>query len=251
MLSKTQIKYIQSLFHKKFREQYREYLIEGPKMLWEAIASQQKEIRSVYALSDWADQHADLTKTLGKEIVQVTEGEMRKISSLSNPGPVLAIMGMRIIPEVESFQGITLLLDGIQDPGNLGTMIRTADWFGIQHLICGEGCVDCYNPKVIQSTMGSIFRMNINYTSLGPFLSKHRDIPVLASSLDGTPMDKADKPGRAFLIIGNESRGVSEALMKEASLKIRIPGGGEAESLNAAVAAGILLYWITRSGFVN
>ena len=245
MLSKTQIKYIQSLFHKKFREQYQEYLIEGSKMLLEAIASQQKEIRTVYALSDWAEQHADLTKTLGNEIVQVSEGEMRKISSLSNPGPVLAIMGMRIIPEVESFQGITLLLDGIQDPGNLGTIIRNADWFGVRNIICGEGCVDCYNPKVIQSTMGSLFRTNIMYEDLSLFLDRQPGIPVMAASLEGTVLKDVKRTNDVFLVIGNESRGIRQHILQRATVKVRIPGGGETESLNAAVATGILLYWLT------
>jgi RNA methyltransferase, TrmH family len=244
MLSKTQIKYIQSLYHKKFREQYGQYLIEGPKMLSEAIIFQQEDICFIYALPDWAAQNAEVIKKFGTTVILVNVDEMGKISTLTTPGPVMAIMAMRAKPPVSSFPGITLLLDAIQDPGNLGTIIRTADWFGVQHIIFGEGCADLYNPKVIQSTMGSIFRMNFTFQNLSSFLALWPDLPVLVSSLEGCPLDEAKKPGQAFLVIGNESRGVSQNIVKYASQNICIPGNGNAESLNAAVAAGILLYWL-------
>ena len=214
-------------------------------MLSEAITYQVKEISKVYAQAEWAEQYADLTKKSGSDIFIVNKEEMGRISALSSPGLVMAIMDLPSKLPVESFPGITLLLDSIQDPGNLGTIIRTADWFGIRNIICGEGCADCYNPKVIQSTMGSIFRVNLMYQDLSAFHILHPDIPVLVSSLEGRLLDESVKSKQAFLVIGNESRGVSENIMKYATQKIRIPGSGTTESLNAAVATGILLYWLT------
>jgi TrmH family RNA methyltransferase len=151
-------------------------------------------------------------------------------------------------PVVNAFPGITLLLDAIQDPGNLGTIIRTADWFGIKNMVCGDGCVDCYNPKVIQSTMGSIFRVNMIYRDLSTFLDQWPGIPVLAGSLEGSLLKETKQEKQAFLVIGNESRGISEGILQRATVKVRIPGGGDTESLNASVATGILLYWLTVDG---
>ncbi len=245
MLSKTQAKYIQSLLHKKFREQYGQYIIEGPKLLSEAILHKLTEIHRIYALPEWIEAHPILQQNNTIEIVAVDKDEMKKITALSTPGAVLAIMQMPAETETNVFPGITLLLDAIQDPGNLGTIIRTADWFGVRNIICGEGSADCYNPKVIQSTMGSIFRMNIIYKDLSIFLDNHPQIPVLVSALDGTALDEAKQEKQAFLVIGNESKGIRKEIIDRAAAKLRIQGGVEVESLNAAVATGILLYWIT------
>jgi TrmH family RNA methyltransferase len=141
--------------------------------------------------------------------------------------------------------GITLVLDTIQDPGNMGTIIRTAEWFGVQQIICSEGTVDCYNPKVIQSTMGSIFRMPVFYEDIMEWVAQLKDIPVLATSLGGDPM-KPGRPGKDLVvIIGNESAGIRPALQAMATQRWLIPRHGEAESLNAAVATGIMLYALT------
>ena len=245
MLSKTQAKYIQSLVHKKFREQYGQYIIEGPKLLSEAMTANHTSIRNIYAYPEWLEKNEFLTLQKGIDIIPVSEDEMKKISALSTPGPVLAILQMPQKPVVNAFPGITLLLDAIQDPGNLGTIIRTADWFGIKNIVCGDGCVDCYNPKVIQSTMGSIFRVNMIYNDLSAFLDQWPGIPVLASSLDGSLLKETKQEKQAFLVIGNESRGISQGILQRATVKVRIPGGGDTESLNASVATGILMYWLT------
>jgi RNA methyltransferase, TrmH family len=245
MLSKTQVKYIQSLVHKKFREQHGQYIIEGPKLLSEALNGDLSAISKIYAYPEWLDNPGFSIPLKGIDIIAVSEADMKRISALSTPGPVLAILQMPQKRAVTVFPGITLLLDAIQDPGNLGTIIRTADWFGIQNIICGEGCVDCYNTKVIQSTMGSIFRMNIMYRELGSFIDQWPGMPVMASSLDGTLMQNIKKDKEAFLVIGNESKGISRGILEKATVKVRIPGGGGTESLNAAVATGILLYWLT------
>ncbi len=248
MLSKTQAKYIQSLVHKKFREQYGQYIIEGPKLLSEAISGNLDGISKIYAHPEWIDHSRHLLKNRDVEITPVNEDEMKKISFLSTPGQVLAIMQMPTPKVIDNFPGITLLLDTIQDPGNLGTIIRTADWFGIHQIVCSEGCVDCYNPKVIQSTMGSIFRTNIIYQDLSAFLDRWPGIPVMASALDGVELRDVKKMREGFLVIGNESRGISDHILQRASVKVRIPGGGEVESLNASVATGILLYWLSVEG---
>ncbi len=245
MLSKTHVKYIQSLVHKKFREQYGQYIIEGPKLLSEAMNGDISSISRIYASPEWLDKPGFPVLPKGIEIITVSEADMKRISALSTPGPVLAILHMPQKTTVTAFPGITLLLDAIQDPGNLGTIIRTADWFGIRNIICGEGCVDCYNPKVIQSTMGSIFRMNIMYRELVSFIDQWPHIPVMASSLEGSVLQNIKKEKEAFLVIGNESKGISREILEKATVKVRIPGGGETESLNAAVATGILLYWLT------
>jgi RNA methyltransferase, TrmH family len=245
MLSKTQVKYIQSLVHKKFREQYGQYIIEGPKLLTEALNGDLSAISKIYAYPEWLAKSGSLIPQKGIDIIPVSEDEMKKISALSTPGPVLAILQMPRNAALAAFPGITILLDAIQDPGNLGTIIRTADWFGIRNIICGEGCVDCYNPKVIQSTMGSIFRMNIIYQELNSFIDQWPGIPVMASSLEGSILRDVKKEKDAFLVIGNESRGISREILQRATVKVRIPGGGETESLNAAVATGILLFWLS------
>ena len=244
MLSKTQAKYIQSLVHKKFREQYGQYIIEGPKLLSEAISGHLAGISKIYAYPEWIEHSGHVLEKRDIEIIPVSEDEMKKISVLTTPSQVLAIMKMPDPQVIDKFPGITLLLDTIQDPGNLGTIVRTADWFGIRNVICSEGCVDCYNPKVIQSTMGSIFRMNIMYHDLAAFLDQWPGIPVIASSLEGSALKEVKKLQDVFLVIGNESRGISDHILQRAAMKVRIPGGGTVESLNASVATGILLYWL-------
>jgi TrmH family RNA methyltransferase len=144
------------------------------------------------------------------------------------------------------WKGLNLVLDGIQDPGNLGTIIRTADWFGVQHIICGSGTADCYNPKAVQASMGSIFRVNLLYEDLDIFFEHDISVPILASSLAGRPLSAEDHWKDALLVIGNESQGVREKIISRATHKILIPGAGHAESLNAAVATGILLYELTN-----
>ena len=248
MLSKTQAKYIQSLVHKKFREQYGQYIIEGPKLLSEAISANLTGISKIYAYPSWIENMPHEWQQHHIEVIPVNEDEMKKISSLTTPGPVLAIMQIPSVPVITDFPGVTLLLDAIQDPGNLGTIIRNADWFGVRNIICGEGCADCYNPKVIQSTMGSIFRTNIMYEDLSLFLDQQPGIPVMAASLEGSLLKEVKKPNDVFLVIGNESKGIHQHILQRSTLKVRIPGGSETESLNAAVATGILLYWLRVEG---
>jgi RNA methyltransferase, TrmH family len=241
MLSKTQAKYIQSLFHKKFRDEHGRFIVEGPKMVSEAILHAPQDIEQIYALSSWITE-MDVSNI---PITEVPAFEMEKISSLSTASPALAILRKPVQQRPAPVNGITLVLDTIQDPGNLGTIIRTAEWFGVQQIICSEGTADCYNPKVIQSTMGSIFRMPVFYEDIMEWVGQLKDIPVLAASLDGKPM-KPGRPGKDLVVvIGNESAGIRPALQAMATHRWLIPRHGEAESLNAAVATGIMLYALT------
>jgi TrmH family RNA methyltransferase len=241
MLSKTQVKYIQSLFHKKFRDEHGRFIVEGPKMVSEAILHAPQDIEQIYALSSWITE-MDVSTI---PITEVPAFEMEKISSLSTASPALAILRKPVQQRPAPVDGITLVLDTIQDPGNLGTIIRTAEWFGVQQIICSEGTADCYNPKVIQSTMGSIFRMPVFYEDIMEWVGQWKDIPVLATSLDGEPM-KPGRPGKDLVVvIGNESAGIRPALQAMATQRWLIPRHGDAESLNAAVATGIMLYALT------
>jgi len=246
MLSKTQIKYIQSLFHKKFREEYGQFVVEGPKMAKEAISLFSDHIEHIYACPEWFTGYDGDLGILHEKGTRITEADMSKISSLQTPSNVLLILRKLLPEQPMPWTGITLLLDGIQDPGNLGTIIRTADWFGVNQIVCGSGTADCYNPKAVQASMGSLFRMNLFYEDLDVFLEQHSSIPLLVSSLAGQPLAATDGWKDVFLVIGNESQGVRETISARASHKIRIPGVGHAESLNAAVATGILLYELTN-----
>ena len=241
MLSKSRLKYIQSLHHKKFREENRAFLAEGTKMVEEALQFAPDAVLEAYATPEWLSEHAHLFKPASITCQEVTQADMERMSSLHTPPGVLLVLR---IPDVsaDAFPGLTLLLDGVQDPGNLGTIIRTADWFGIRSIICGTGTADVFNPKVVQATMGSIFRVQLIYRNLMDFLDQHPDTPVVVAHLAGQSLPETSLPLPAFLVIGNESKGVSDAITDRASLKISIPGSGQTESLNAAVATAILLY---------
>jgi RNA methyltransferase, TrmH family len=246
MLSKTQVKYIQSLFHKKFREEHGQFIVEGPKMAKEAIGLSPDHIEHIYACPDWFSNFDGDLGLLHEKGTRITEVEMEKISSLQTPSDVLVVLRKPTPRLPLEWKGINLVLDGIQDPGNLGTIIRTADWFGVQHIICGSGTADCYNPKAVQASMGSIFRMNLLYEDLDIFFEQDISVPILASSLAGRPLSAEDHWKDALLVIGNESQGVRQKIISHATHKILIPCAGHAESLNAAVATGILLYELTN-----
>ena len=167
--------------------------------------------------------------------------ELERISQLSTPNLVLALVTNQSHPGLTTKNKITLVLDGIQDPGNLGTIIRIADWFGIGQIICSEDSADAFNPKVIQSTMGSIMRVQVGYYPLQEWLQQQPEINIYAASLDGTDIKQMGKIEEGIIVIGNESKGISENIFRLSTKKITIPGTGRAESLNAAVATGIIL----------
>ena len=239
MLVKSTIKDIQSLAGKKHRELSHDFLLEGPKLVEELLVAHRPLVQAIYALAAWAADHQDLLQ--GVNLTVVSESELSRISQLSTPNQVLAIAKQLPVIEPQAAGKITLVCCGIQDPGNLGTIIRIADWFGINQLVCSEDTVDLYNPKVVQSTMGSIFRIPCYYTDLNSWLRDQKEVRIYATLLEGKDVAKMSSLKEGIILIGNESKGIPENLIALAHERISIPGKGKAESLNAAVATGIIL----------
>ena len=242
MISKTEVKYIQSLAHKKFREEEEAFVVEGVKWVDEMLTAFPTHLRKIYATSEWLQTHPNLPNDIS--CVEVSVNELERISFQQQPNKVLAVADL---PKV-SFPdqpGIVLVLDQIQDPGNLGTMIRTCDWFGVSALVCSPDCADAFAPKVVQSTMGSIFRVPIRYSPLDAYLDSLGDIPIFAATLSGRNMNDVSFTKPCCLVIGNESKGISSDVLDKTTVAVSIPRHGKAESLNAAVAAAILLSRMT------
>ena len=235
MLSKNELKYIQSLCQKKQRQAEGLFIAEGTKLAEELLKSHY-HIRKIYATADW-----EPPVSPKEAIITLSEAELERISSLQTPNKVLIIAEQALnVPAPELTKGLTLLLDGIQDPGNLGTLIRIADWFGLKQIIAGEHTAELYNSKVIQSTMGSFIRVNVTYQSLEEVLTSCK-LPVYGALLKGENVNKIKPITDGVLIIGNESKGISDALLPYITHPVTVPRMGGAESLNAAVAAGIIL----------
>lgn len=243
MLSKKVLKDIQSLGLKKHREEQGLFIAEGPKIVSELVPLLKQRIVGIYGTESWIETNAS---SLAGHIVEVvSEIELERLSQLQTPNAVLMVAKQAVSEEPKGIKGITLYLDAIQDPGNFGTIIRIADWFGIQHVVCGAGCAELYNPKVVQSTMASIARVNVWYDKEGDWLGKQK-APKLAAALNGISLFEFKTTKPAILLIGNESKGLRPELLESAEHKITIPRIGEAESLNAAVATGIILSHLIR-----
>jgi TrmH family RNA methyltransferase len=242
MLSKTYTKYIQSLHHKKFRDTENAFIAEGSKVVMELLNLKKIVCVNILGKADWLNENEATIRAHYKGPLEIIEDfELEKISALSTPNQVLGIFKKLKQDPVELKGRITLALDTIQDPGNLGTIIRIADWFGVSAIICSENCADIYNPKVVQSTMGSIGRVAVIYTNLAKWLQKNNNIAIYAAALDGENIDGLKGMEEGIILIGNESKGISDEVMELANAKITIPKFGQAESLNAAVATGIIL----------
>jgi TrmH family RNA methyltransferase len=240
MLSRNEVKYIQSLCQKKQRQEEGLFVAEGTKLVNELLQSGYP-IRKLYALPSWAEDNSAAVP-----VTIVTEIELQKISGLQAPNQVLAIAEQRIpLTEPQFHNQVTIVLDDIQDPGNLGTIIRIADWFGIKQVVASEDTVELYNPKVIQGTMGSFARVNFWYRSLRAFLEAST-VPVYGALLNGKNMHGEPPVTEGLLVIGNESKGISKELLRFISHPITIPRLGGAESLNAAVATGIIVSHLTK-----
>ncbi|MDP4131378.1 MAG: RNA methyltransferase [Bacteroidota bacterium] len=245
MLVKSQVKYIQSLGHKKFRDAAGVFVAEGSKIVQELLSYPPVSLAELYATREWLLENENRFPA-AKNKVAVEAHELERISFLSTPGQVLAVFRKPVFSDITKQPGITLLLDEIQDPGNLGTIIRTADWFGVRRIICSPGTADAFNPKVVQATMGSIARVEVLYGDLKEYMAGHPGIPSYAATLDGEDLVHMLRVPEALILIGNESRGIHKSLASLASHRIRIPRKGAAESLNAAVAAGIVLSLIQK-----
>lgn len=235
MLSKIEAKYIQSLYHKKQRDALSLFIVEGVKGVDEVLNSS-FVVEKIFALNEW--EHPLMDKAT---LIRVSADELQKISGLQTANKVLAVVKQQDFIAQKPRKGrITLALDGIQDPGNMGTLIRIADWFGIDTILASNDSVEVYNPKVIQSTMGSFIRVKVGYGNLAQLLSDC-DLPVFGALLAGESVYHQSAIEEGVLIIGNESKGIHSELLPFITSPIHIPRIGGAESLNAAVAAGILL----------
>ncbi len=242
MLSKTHSKYIQSLHHKKSRDEENAFIAEGNKTVAELLTAGNFECKELLATTDWLQQNSGFLQKVFHEVVhEVLPHEMEKISALATPGNVMAVFKKKQPGSFDPKEKISLLLDTIQDPGNMGTIIRIADWFGIKNIVCSVHCADMYNPKVVQGTMGSLGRVNILYTDIVKWLEENKNIASYAAALNGKPVSEYKGMKEGVIVIGNESKGISNEVMELCSEKITIPKYGEAESLNAAVATGIIL----------
>ncbi|MER3470867.1 MAG: RNA methyltransferase [Chitinophagaceae bacterium] len=234
MLSKKEIKDIQSLSHKKARSETGLFVAEGPKIVSELIQIAPKQIQTIYAIEQWVAENKTVAATVLSDI------ELERISQLQTTNQVVAVVKQFESKEPNAGESFCLYLDTIQDPGNLGTIIRIADWFGIKDIVCSSDCVDLYNSKVVQATMASIARVNVYYDEEGIWLSKQQ-APVYAATLGGNSIYEINKLTNGVLMIGNESKGLSDRTLAFATERITIPKKGAAESLNAAVATGIIL----------
>ena len=250
MLTNANIKLIKSLHTKKGRNETGLFITEGDKICRELLQSNYK-IKHVYALSEWTKLNNELIKS-PSVIVEITKKELSRISGLKTPNQALIVAEIPKpkLSDIKISGNTCLVLETIQDAGNLGTIIRTADWFGVNNIICSPDTVELYNPKVVQASMGSITRMNVVYQDLSDFfktLSSHT--PVYGAFLDGENIYDLKPPKELVILLGNESKGISDNLSQFITKKTTIPSfsslknGQKAESLNASVAAAIYLSW--------
>ena len=241
MLGKSQAKYIQSLGQKKVRDSEGVFIAEGSKIISELLAMPGSGILKLYAVHEWIQ--ANTIHATPGDVIEVNETDLAKISQLSTPNKVLAVVKKQLPVKTFQLKGqVSLVLDTIQDPGNMGTIIRIADWFGIKQVIASHNCADMYNPKVVQSTMGSILRVKVLYTDLEHWLAEHQEeVKIYATALEGEDVRTMNRIDEGLIIIGNESKGINPEIMKLVNTRITIPRIGGAESLNAAVATGIIL----------
>ena len=232
-LSKNHIKLITSLSQKKYRQKHKLFVVEGVKVV-------QEFLNSSYELDIVFSSDTDFSST--DKFIEVTDQELKKITSLKNPNKVLAIF--KIPNQINPIMGgLILALDSINDPGNLGTIIRLCDWFGIEQLVCSNETVDCFNSKVVQASMGSLTRVAVSYLDLKKYL-QNASVPIFIADMDGLNVYKTKLPDSAVLVLGNEANGISDEIKQLVTTKITIPRYGafqQTESLNVATASAILL----------
>ncbi|MCA5006536.1 RNA methyltransferase [Sphingobacterium sp. WQ 366] len=245
MLSKAQISLITSLQNKKFRLQHQVFVVEGIKSVLEFVNSSYK-VQKIYATQQALTKLDKIPHNIKLE--DVTEAEFQKITSLKNPQGALAIVELPQNNRLD-FKALggkySIVLDDIQDPGNLGTIIRTAEWFGIEDIICSIGTVDAYNPKVVQATMGSLSRVKIYYVDIEPFI-QDTTLPTFGALLNGQSIYETNFGNEGLIIMGNEGNGIRSELISKIDKAITIPRIGAAESLNVAIATTIFCSEITR-----
>jgi TrmH family RNA methyltransferase len=248
MLSKSQISLLKSLQQKKERIQYGFFLVEGYKSVIEFINSPY-QIEAIYYTASFDPKVLKLSQKINLSEISTTDSQ--KISSLKTPTDVSALVKIPVWPLPDNAQlkkKFSIVLDGIQDPGNMGTIIRTADWFGFGHIICSDDTVDVYNPKVVQASMGSLSRIKVHYVNLTATLPLIR-LPLFGAMLNGDNIYQTDFGNEGLIVMGNEGNGMRPGIEQLIDKKITIPRTGEAESLNVAIAAAIICSEISRKTY--
>ncbi len=234
MISKAQIKEIRQLHQKKQRDEQGLFIAEGPKVVLDLLMSKFKQ-NKIYATKEFISNNSNI------DCQEINAKELESLSGLSSPNQVLGVFKYKLLTAnlIALKQELVLGLDDVRDPGNLGAIIRIADWFGINHIFCSKSCVDVYNPKVVQSTMGSIARVNVYYSDLLETIKVFDN--VYGAVLNGESLYACKVPTSGIVIIGNESNGISNDLLEQLTHKITIPSlSSGAESLNAAMATAII-----------
>ncbi|RKR82761.1 TrmH family RNA methyltransferase [Mucilaginibacter gracilis] len=250
MLSKSQISFLKSLQQKKIRKTHGVFLAEGIKSITEFIYSDYK-VETLYHTPSFVPKLPNLSQKINFE--QTSATDLAKFSSLTTPQEVIALIKIPQWPALLTQnlqQGFSIVLDGIQDPGNLGTIIRTADWFGIKNIICSEDTVDVYNPKVVQATMGSLSRIRVHYTDLNDLL-KTTQLPIFGALLNGQNIYNTNFGSHGLIIMGNEGNGIRPEIAALIQQPVTIPLLGKAESLNVAIATAIFCSEVSRGQYVN
>jgi len=260
MISKNRLKYIRSLKNKKDRYEQGQFVVEGDKIVKELLEPENtpgtdfRQIDQLIATSAWLKKNILRNTAHIREIIEVSEKEYDQITMQESPPGVMAVLDIPVWSETREISpaGISLALETIQDPGNLGTIIRTATWFGIHAVYCSPDSADCYNPKVVQSSMGAILHMPVFYTPLPELLHKFSEAPsftVYGTFISGERIWETDLSENALVVLGNESRGISDELLPYISRRLNIPSHrlpgiaqaeGHIESLNVAAAAAII-----------
>lgn len=243
LLSKNKLKYIQSLKEKKNREVYRTFVAEGDKMVTDLLPLLNCEI--LLATPDFISANVRYDFNI-QEVLEVAKSDIERASFLKTPQQVLAVFFMPEynLESVDPSDQLIIALDGVQDPGNLGTIIRLADWYGIDSIVCSTDTVDVYNPKVVQATMGALSRVKIYYTDLPTWIGEQEDTPVYGTFLDGDDIYQTEISGKGIIIMGNEGRGIRSQTERLVTQKLYIPNYPKerdtSESLNVAIATAIV-----------
>ncbi len=243
-LTINQLSYLKSLHQRKYRQKYHNFIVEGVKLAAETLDDGRHEIEAIFAVPEWVEANAARLQRAKVPVHPIAPAELKKASLLSTPNSVLMVVRQKdALPNAKVVrENWSLFLEDIQDPGNFGSILRIADWFGIPCVFCSEGCVEAHNPKVVQASMGAFLRVQAIEKSAAQFRAEFPEVPVFAATLEGQNVFSKKWGSCGLLAIGNESKGISTELLRLTDEQISIPKGanGGAESLNAAVATGIL-----------
>ena len=244
MLSTKKLKYLKSLHQRKFRQKYGNFIAEGVKTAHEVLFDKNVEIENIFAVREWLLENGTSLNMPDENVFEVSENELKKFSLLRMPNKVFLVLKQKNwnSPAGGPLSGLSLYLDEIRDPGNMGTILRTADWFGVKWVFCSQQCVEVYNPKVIQASMGAFLRVKTKVETLENIKKNAPNLPIYGASLNGKSIYEIAIPTAAVIVIGNESFGISKETEKKLTHRTKIPrhADGRAESLNAAVATGIV-----------